>query len=89
VLSDVGTLFEGSRVYAVDVEHLDATCAAVLHDDVRKPDAAIVIVLKKLRDSRLEVKSARDKALERVIGPKPTNAAGPVRIAAVLTPAVG
>lgn len=58
-----GAVFErGLRVQAVDADHLDDACRRVLADPPRKPDAAIRLVLLKLRESYGETNAARQKA---------------------------
>lgn len=65
-----GVEFKGSLVRAVDAEHLDDACLAVMENPPRDSNAAWVFVLTHLRDTRLEVLSARAKAL---VLPRPTS----------------
>lgn len=58
-----GVEFEGKTVKAVDEDHLDEACLAVMEEPPRESNAAWVHVLRHLRDTRLEVLSARAKAL--------------------------
>jgi len=77
-----GALFEkGERVKAVDVDHLDDTCRRVLADPPRKSDAAIRLVLIKLRDTFGEVRAAREKTQHPAEPPRQrSTSSGPVRI---------
>lgn len=59
-----GVQFQGSTVRAVDADHLDDCCLEVMEDPPRDSNAAFVLVLQKLRDTYLEVTSARVKALQ-------------------------
>lgn len=60
---NTGVQFRGSTVRAVDAEHLDDMCLEVMEDPPREANAAWVFVLTKLRDTYLEVLSARAKAV--------------------------
>jgi hypothetical protein len=52
-----GAQFQGQLVRAHSVERLAAKCAAVIRDDVRKPDKAIVILMMKLGDNDANAKN--------------------------------
>jgi hypothetical protein len=81
------------QVWAVDAQHLHETCAVVIaeENDPKKklddPDKAIVKLLKKLNESRLEVTSARSRPSEphRV---RPLDGGSPTRIGDVVAKAV-
>lgn len=72
-----GVEFQGTTVRAVDADHLDEACLAVMEDPPRDSSAAWVHVLTHLRDTRLEVVKARAKALIPVkAAPLPPGMAG-------------
>ena len=60
-----GCKFNGSLVHAFDQAHLDRTLREVMALTLADSNAAIVIVLKKLTETYLEVKSTAEKAEER------------------------
>lgn len=76
-------LDKSTQVWAVDRDHLDDACRAVIEKPPDNPDKAIVFVLKKLRDSRLEVMSRRNKtdSSRRVA---PPDGGSPARIGGVI-----
>ena len=63
-LTDGGTRFERDWVRAVDDKHLEWACVQTIRAGPQDHGKAIVFVLKKLRDTRLEVLSARTKVSE-------------------------
>lgn len=63
-LTSRGVTFESGVVWAADREHLAWACDQTIRSGIHDADKAIVFVLKKLRDTRHEVLSARLKAEE-------------------------
>ena len=66
VLTRAGVEFEDGVVFAVDVGHLANCCLRVINRPPRDLDAAIVFLLKKLRDTYTETMSARTRQQEDV-----------------------